>query len=125
MSLRESAGRWLVRQVLRELDRALEERRGAARGCAAGAGGLAAAAAGLEAPVAALEAGVDAVTPFSGGMTVHRAWARHPGVRRVFAGYHLPACDRCAVGEDETLEEAAEGYQIPLETLLRQLNALL
>lgn len=63
--------------------------------------------------------------PFAGDMTVHEAWARHRGVRRVFARYHLPACEACAVGLDETLAEAAFGHQIELEELLLELNALL
>lgn len=62
--------------------------------------------------------------PFVGEMTVHEAWARHRGVRAVFARYHLPACDACAVGVDETLAEAAFGHRIDPEQLLRELNEL-
>ena len=57
-------------------------------------------------------------------MTVHEAWARHPGVRDVFTERHLPHCDSCPVGADERLEEAAFGYAIDLEELLKDLNAL-
>ena len=57
-------------------------------------------------------------------MTVHEAWARHPGVRAVFTRYHLAHCDRCPVGSDERLEEAAFGYSIDLAQLLEELNAL-
>ncbi len=63
--------------------------------------------------------------PFAGHMTVHAAWARHPGVAGIFAGHHLPACPDCAVGADETLAEAAYGYGLDLGALLGQLNALL
>lgn len=63
--------------------------------------------------------------PFTAEMTVHEAWARHRRVRLVFTRYHLPACDGCAVGLDETLEEAAMGHGIPLDDLLAELNALL
>ena len=61
---------------------------------------------------------------FHGKMTVHEAWARHPGVREVFTRHHLPHCDRCPVGEDERLEEAAFGYSMDLNRLLEELNAL-
>lgn len=62
---------------------------------------------------------------FHGEMTVHAAWRRHPGVAEVFAGYGLPDCPSCSVGVDETLSEAADGYEIPLPTLLSELQALL
>jgi len=65
------------------------------------------------------------VGPFTQEMTVHRAWARHPGVRGIFARRHLPACPDCAVGADETLAEVAFGYDFDLDALLRELNALL
>lgn len=63
--------------------------------------------------------------PFVLEMTVHEAWARHPGVRRVFTRHHLPACDACAVGVDETLGEAADGHDLDPIDLLAELNALL
>jgi hypothetical protein len=62
---------------------------------------------------------------FTAEMTVHAAWARHPGVAAVFAARHLPACPDCAVGADETLAEAAFGYALDLQRLLDQLNGLL
>ena len=37
---------------------------------------------------------------------------------------HLPHCDRCPVGADERLEEAAFGYALDLQELLDSLNAL-
>ncbi len=67
---------------------------------------------------------LEAAVPFHATMTVHQAWAKHPGVRAIFAQHHLPHCDRCPVGADERLEEVAFGYAIDLETLLEALNAL-
>ena len=64
-------------------------------------------------------------TGFHAQMTVHEAWAAHPGAQQVFARFHLPACDQCPVGADERLEEAAFGYAIDLGVLLRELNTLL
>ena len=61
---------------------------------------------------------------FHSKMTVHEAWALHPGVREVFTRHHLPHCDRCPVGADERLEEAAFGYSLDLSELLAQLNDL-
>ena len=66
-----------------------------------------------------------ATAPFSGEMTVHQAWARHPGVREVFAARGLPECDLCSVGQDETLDEACQGYGLSLDELLTELNGLL
>ena len=63
--------------------------------------------------------------PFVPTMTVDHAWRRHPGVRGVFAARHLPACDRCAVRHDETLEEVAAAYGFALAELMRDLNSLL
>ncbi len=62
---------------------------------------------------------------FTSDLTVHAAWALHPGVEGIFAGHGLPACPACAVGADETLAEAAFGYALDLEDLLARLNALL
>ena len=52
------------------------------------------------------------------------ALQRHPKVRWVFAAYHLGHCAGCGKAGDETLEEVATGYRIPLDDLLRDLNAL-
>ena len=71
-----------------------------------------------------LEARFEQQRGFHPKMTVHEAWDRHPGVRAVFTRYHLPHCDRCPVGRDERLEEAAFGYSIDLSKLLEELNAL-
>ena len=63
--------------------------------------------------------------PFHGGMTVHAAHARHPGVAAVFAKRGLPGCPDCAVGADESLTEAARGEGLPLDAILAELNSLL
>ncbi len=63
--------------------------------------------------------------PFHAEMTVHQAWLRHPRAREVFARYHLPACDRCAVRFEETVGEAAAAYRLDLPALLEALNSLL
>ena len=63
-------------------------------------------------------------TGFHAKMHVHEAWAKHPGVREIFAAHHLPHCDSCAVGADERLEEVAFGYALNLDELLSALNAL-
>jgi hypothetical protein len=52
------------------------------------------------------------------------ALSMHPKVRWVFAAYHLGGCNSCERAELETLSQLAEGYRIPLENLLRDLNAL-
>lgn len=63
--------------------------------------------------------------PFEPTMTMDAAWSRHPRAREVFARRSLPACDRCAVRFDETLEEAASAYGFDLVQLLAELNGLL
>jgi hybrid cluster-associated redox disulfide protein len=52
------------------------------------------------------------------------ALAMHPKVRWVFAAYHLGGCNACNLAHEETLEQVAEGYRIPLEKLLEDLNSL-
>ena len=64
-------------------------------------------------------------TPFRPDLTIHDAWRRHSGVSAVFARYHLPHCDTCPVGLDETLAEAAAGHGFPLKQLLADLDRLL
>ena len=78
----------------------------------------------LESDLVSLEELIESMTPFHPKMTVHEAWAKHPRVREVFAAHHLPHCDRCPVGADERLEEAAFGYALDLQELLDSLNAL-
>ncbi len=56
---------------------------------------------------------------------VAEALALHPKARWVFAAYHLSGCRDCDRSSNETLEELADGYRIPLHSLLADLNALL
>jgi len=58
-------------------------------------------------------------------MTVDAALALHPSARWVFAAYHIHGCVGCSSSSLETLEEVATGYQLPLERMLADLNALL
>lgn len=77
----------------------------------------------IDARIRGLEARRDARNaPFSAEMTVHAAWARHPAVAQVFAARGLPDCPACAVGQDETLAEVADGYGFPLQILLTELE---
>lgn len=52
------------------------------------------------------------------------ALERHPKARWVFAAYHLGHCAGCGLATDETLGQVAEGYRIPLDAFLRDLNSL-
>jgi hybrid cluster-associated redox disulfide protein len=63
--------------------------------------------------------------PFAADMTIDQAWRRHPAARDVFAAFHLPACDGCAVRFDETLAEASTAYGLDGDALLQALNDLL
>jgi hybrid cluster-associated redox disulfide protein len=58
-------------------------------------------------------------------MTVDAALALHPSARWVFAAYHIHGCVGCSVSSEETLAEVAAGYELPLERMLADLNALL
>ena len=58
-------------------------------------------------------------------MTVDAALALHPIARWVFATYHIGGCAQCAIATEETLAEVAAGYELPLERMLADLNALL
>jgi hybrid cluster-associated redox disulfide protein len=53
------------------------------------------------------------------------ALAMHPHARWVFAAYHIGGCNGCSSAANETLEEVASGYGLPLDALLRDLNTLL
>ena len=64
------------------------------------------------------------IPPFTGEMTIEEAWTAHPGAPSVFAQYHLPGCDGCAVRFEERIEEAAEAYGIELAQFLSDLNRL-
>jgi hybrid cluster-associated redox disulfide protein len=61
---------------------------------------------------------------FEADMTVGAALAQHPSARWVFAAYHIGGCHGCAKVDDETLAEVADGYKLPLDRLLADLNAL-
>ena len=61
---------------------------------------------------------------FDAEMTVGEALALHPAARWVFAAYHLGGCSNCAVSNEETLTQVAEGYGLPLKKLLADLNSL-
>ncbi|HUP48744.1 MAG TPA: disulfide oxidoreductase [Thermoanaerobaculia bacterium] len=62
---------------------------------------------------------------FEAEMTVDEAMALHPAARWVFAAYHLGGCSICSVSNEETLAQVAQGYGLPLEKLLGDLNSLL
>ena len=62
---------------------------------------------------------------FEAGMTVGEAMALHPNARWVFASYHLGGCSHCAISTEETIGQVAEGYGVPLDKLLDDLNSLL
>ena len=49
----------------------------------------------------------------------------HEGAKDIFAAHHLIRCSSCIVRFEESLEEAAQAYDIPLELWLCELNALL
>ena len=53
---------------------------------------------------------------------IHNAWNASSMAPLIFARYHLPHCDSCAVRFDESLYEASEAYQIPLDRWLMALN---
>jgi hypothetical protein len=63
-------------------------------------------------------------SPFQAQTIVADALALHPSARWVFAAYHIGGCRGCDRAVDETLAEVAEGYRIPLERLLEDLNRL-
>lgn len=62
---------------------------------------------------------------FHKDMTVGEAMGTHPNARWVFASYHLGGCSHCAISNEETIEQVAEGYGVPLDKLIEDLNALL
>jgi hypothetical protein len=57
-------------------------------------------------------------------MTVEGAFKTHAGARRVFAKFHLGGCSHCAISETETIEQVSEGYGIPLDMLMEELEKL-
>ena len=67
----------------------------------------------------------NATIEFNKDMTVGEAMSTHPNARWVFASYHLGGCSHCAISNEETIEQVAEGYGVPLDKLIEDLNALL
>ena len=61
---------------------------------------------------------------FTPDTIVADALARHPKARWVFAAYHVGGCVDCEQASAETLQQVAEGYRLPLDQLLRDLNSL-
>ena len=61
---------------------------------------------------------------FSKDLTVEQAFKVHAGARRVFARFHLGGCSNCAISEHETIEQVSQGYGIPLDMLMGELNKL-
>jgi hybrid cluster-associated redox disulfide protein len=61
---------------------------------------------------------------FNKDMTVENAFKVHAGAKRVFARFHLGGCSNCAISEHETIEQVSEGYGIPLDMLMADLNKL-
>src|SRR5271165_3003140 len=61
---------------------------------------------------------------FSKDMTVEQAFKAHAGARRVFAKFHLGGCSHCAISETETVEQVSQGYGIPLDMLMGELERL-
>jgi len=61
---------------------------------------------------------------FTPATIVAEALRKHPKARWVFAAYHLGGCTGCGRSDEETLKQVAEGYRIPLEDFLRDLNSL-
>ena len=126
MPLREHLQPWLRARIAEVAERALEPLKAQRQALWPRAGKQAQKLDQLESRLGALEEDLSALTaPFTPSMTVHQAWARHPGVKAIFARHHLPDCPSCPVGQDERLEEAAFGYGIPLAPWLTELNALL
>src|ERR1700692_1883474 len=61
---------------------------------------------------------------FTKDMTVEQAFKAHAGARRVFARFHLGGCSHCSISETETVEQVSEGYGIPLNLLMGDLEKL-
>lgn len=61
---------------------------------------------------------------FSKDLTVEQAFKVHAGARRVFAKFHLGGCSNCSISEHETVEQVSQGYGIPLDMLMAELNKL-
>jgi hybrid cluster-associated redox disulfide protein len=64
------------------------------------------------------------VAHFNKDQTVETAFKTHAGARRVFAKFHLGGCSNCSISETETIEQVSEGYGIPLDMLMAELEKL-
>ncbi len=64
------------------------------------------------------------VAHFTKDMTVEQAFKTHAGAKRVFARFHLGGCSHCSISETETVEQVSEGYGIPLNLLMNDLEKL-
>ena len=64
------------------------------------------------------------VAHFTKDMTVEQAFKTHAGAKRVFARFHLGGCSHCSISETETIEQVSEGYGIPLNLLMSDLEKL-
>jgi hybrid cluster-associated redox disulfide protein len=64
------------------------------------------------------------VAHFDKDLTVENAFKTHAGARRVFAKFHLGGCSNCSISETETIEQVSEGYGIPLDMLMVELEKL-
>jgi hybrid cluster-associated redox disulfide protein len=61
---------------------------------------------------------------FDRTMTLVEALQVHPKARWVFAAYHLSGCIGCRWSGEETIEQVAVAYRLPLEKLIADLNSL-
>jgi hybrid cluster-associated redox disulfide protein len=64
------------------------------------------------------------VAHFIKDQTVEQAFKTHAGAKRVFARFHLGGCSHCSISETETIEQVSEGYGIPLNLLMADLEKL-
>src|SRR3979411_2909486 len=64
------------------------------------------------------------VAHFTKDLTVEQAFKTHAGAKRVFARFHLGGCSHCSISETETIEQVSEGYGIPLNLLMADLEKL-
>lgn len=61
---------------------------------------------------------------FSEEMTMGEALLLDSRARWVLAAYHIAGCSQCAISDEETLAQVAQGYGIELGKLLGDLNSL-
>jgi hybrid cluster-associated redox disulfide protein len=62
---------------------------------------------------------------FTSKMTIEQALQFHPDAKKIFQKFGLPRCNKCTVRFEETLEEAAEAYDIDLSNWISNLNQLI